>query len=381
MAGLTSTGFVPLSFEEIKNNIESQLEIYNNGFDFSPDSPDGQLIDIMSVLINQSWVELNNVYNSYNPNNASGQALKNLGLITGIHKGSSTRSQAILKVSGTPNVIIPKGSIVSDADGNEFYTNRDSYIPASVTVLAVESGPIPITAGTITNIISQVDGWDGIDQVADGIIGAQPETELQYRVRRNRTVMRGSNTVEESMYASIIDLGINQVTVINNDSESILPDGTPAHNIHILLGEYTNISDEEIGKAIFDNIGLGVPTFGSTSIVVNDYFDNPHTISFTKSTEVPIFFNVEVIFHSDEIASAEEQIKDNLSKYINSLESGEDVIWSRLFSLITQVAESEVSILEVGKSSGTVAASNVVIADTEYTSSDIANIVLTVAQE
>ena len=378
MAGLTSEGFTPLQFSEIVENIETRLEQYNPGFDFTPDSPDGQLISIMSVLINQAWIELNRVYHSYNPNEAYGQGLKNLGMITGIYKGAATRSQAVVSLTGTGNTKVPKGSIMADADGNEFYTNRDAYLPADVTVLSVLSGPLPVPAGSITDIISVVGGWTGINQADDGIIGLQPETDLQYRVRRNNTVMRGSNTVEESMSAAIIDLGIPQVTVINNDSELALADGTPAHNIHVLIGEYSGISDEEIGQAIFDNKGLGVPTHGTTTVSIDDSFGNPHDVLFTPAIEVPIFFNIEVTYHSVEIAGADEQIKKNLCEYINTLAAGEDVIWSGLFCLITPVAKAEVNLLEIGTSAGAVAAANVAISESEYASCDTTNIILTV---
>jgi len=378
MAGLTSEGFTPLQFSEIVENIETRLEQYNPGFDFTPDSPDGQLISIMSVLINQAWIELNRVYHSYNPNEAYGQGLKNLGMITGIYKGAATRSQAVVSLTGVGNTKVPKGSIMADADGNEFYTNRDAYLPADVTVLSVLSGPLPVPAGSITDIISVVNGWTGINQADDGIIGLQPETDLQYRVRRNNTVMRGSNTVEESMSAAIIDLGIPQVTVINNDTEVVFSDGTPAHNIHVLIGEYSGISDDEIGQAIFDNKGLGVPTNGSTTVVIDDSFGNPHDVSFTPATEVPIFFNIEVTYHSVETAGADEQIKKNLCEFINTLTTGQDVIWSGLFCLITPVAQAEVNLLEIGTSAGAVAAANVVISDTEYASCDTTNIILTV---
>lgn len=377
MAGLTSTGFEPLTFEEIKDNIETDLELYNPGFDFSPESPDGQLINIMAVLISQAWVELNNVYNSYNPNTASGQALKNLGLITGIHKGSTTRSQATIDLIGTGNTLVPKGSIFADDLGNEFYTNRDAYVPTTVTVLAVVSGPIVVPAGTITTVVSQISGLTGVTQTLDGVQGSQPESELQYRSRRNRTVMRGSESVTESMSASLIDLGIDQVTVYNNDTEIALPDGTPAHNIHVVVGEFTGITDEEIGLAIFDNKGLGVPTYGSTSVVVQDYHDNDHTVYFTKAVEVPIFFNIDVTYHTTEIAGVEEAIKADLKTYIDSLLAGEDVIWSRLFGLITQHGESEVNVLEIGKTALTYPG-NVVISETEYTSLDVNNIVFTI---
>ena len=377
MAGLTYTGFTPLTFDEIKTNIESRLEQYNPGFDFSPESPDGQLINIMGVLISQAWTQLDNVYHSYNPNLATGQGLRNIGMITGLYKGSATRSQAIIQLTGIAETLVPKGSIVTDADGNEFYTNKDAFIPTEATVLAVESGPIQILAGTITTIKSVVTGWTGVTQTSDGVIGSAPQTEVAYRTLRNKTVMRGSQTVQESMSARITGLGINQVTVVNNDTGLALPDGTPAHSIQVVVGEYAGVSDDAIAQAIFDTKGLGVPTFGSTSVIVQDTHEHNHTVYFTKATEVPIHVKIDVTYHTDEIAGVDEAIKESVADYINNLLTGEDVIWSRLFGRITPFGESEVTLLEIGKSVITLAASNVVILESEYASCDIANIDLT----
>ena len=96
MAGLTSEGFTPLTLEEIQTRIKSRLENYNPGFDFSPESPDGQLVDIFSVELAQVWSELNTVYSSFDPMEAVGQGLLNIGLITGIPFGFATRSSASL---------------------------------------------------------------------------------------------------------------------------------------------------------------------------------------------------------------------------------------------------------------------------------------------
>ena len=113
MAGLTRSGFVPDTYEAIKSRIESKLEALNPGFDFSPESPDGQLIGIMAFEIFQGWSQLNNVYNSYNPQVASGAALRNLGLISGLPYGVANRSFATCEVTGTAGTIIPQGTILT----------------------------------------------------------------------------------------------------------------------------------------------------------------------------------------------------------------------------------------------------------------------------
>lgn len=384
MAGLNTTGFTPLTYDEIKSYIETRLEQYNPGFDFSPESPDGQLISIFGVLLSQAWTGLENVYHSYNPNINTGQALRNIGMITGLYKGSATRSQAVVQLTGTLNTIVPKGSIFTDADGNEFYTNKDAYLPASpdtaeATVLAVESGPIPIDAGTITTIKSSISGLDSVAQADDGDIGSAPQTETEYRNLRNKTVMKGSNSVQESMSGAIHMLGIQQVSIINNDTNTdfITIDATPARSIQVVVGEFEGVSDDAIANAIFENKGLGTPTYGSTTTTVQDLHGYDHDVSFTKAAESPIYVKINVTYHTTETAGVDEAIKASVADYINTLLVGDDVVWSRLFGKITPFGEAEVTLLEIGLSAGTTAASNVSIDDAHYASSLTANIDLT----
>ena len=380
MAGLTREGFTPLTYDEIKTNIESRLEQYNPGFDFSPESPDGQLIGIFGALLSQAWSELDNVYHSYNPNVNSGQALRNIGMITGLYKGSSTRSQAVVQISGTENTLVPKGSIVLDADGNEFYTNKDAYIGipnTDVTVLAVLSGPIPIVAGTITTIKSIVAGWIGVAQAYNGVAGKSPQTETEYRNLRNKTVMKGSNTIQESMSGVIQNMGIQQVRVINNDTNSAYVDGTPAKSIQVVVGEYEGSDKKDIALAIFNNKGMGVPTYGNVSETIQDLHGYDHLVKFTETSASPIFVKVNITYHTSDTAGLDVAIKNSISDFINALLVGEDVIWSRLFGLITPYGEAEVTLLEIGLSVPTLAASNVTIDDLHYASSITDNIDLT----
>lgn len=377
MAGLTREGFIPLSNQEIKDRISARLEAFSNGIDLSTESPDGQLVEIMSFELSQAWSELDLVYNSYNPEVAVGAGLRNIGLITGLPYGAATRSQADIDLVGTSGVVVPAGSIVADANGNEFTTTFNATIPATVQAVATVSGPINVDIGALTTLVSNIVGWTSIDQPTAGRIGATAQTENQYRNLRNRTVLRNFVSVEETIRARLTeDLGIVQVSVINNDDpNNSLPDGTPPNTIHVTVGEIDGaITDEDIAQVILATKGLGCPTFGSTSIAVNDTQGNSHTVSFSKAIPKTVFMDIEILFLDNDFAGAEESIRADLIAHINSLDAEEDVIWSRLFGLITPYAKAQVNKLELSDDGITYNASNLVVGADEYANTETGNI-------
>jgi uncharacterized phage protein gp47/JayE len=382
MAGLTSEGFTPLTYEEISTNIQTRLENFNPGFDFSPESPDGQMIAIMSVLIAQCWSELNNVFLSYDPSVASGKALRNLGLISGISQEIATSSSANIDLIGVAGTQVAAGSLVADSDGNEFYTVSNATIPASVGVLSVLAGPLEVPAGSIDTVVSVVTGWDSVLQVVDGTTGSTAISETHFRNLRNRTVLRNYTGVVDTMQARLLELGIAQAAILNNtDTLVSLPDGTPPLTVHATVGEVGIVTDEEIAKTIMDTIGIGIPTYGTTTVPVLDNQGVVQNISFSKAVEVNIFINLNITFLDDDIGGAEESIKAALADEINNLLAGEDVIWSQMFGLITPYGNAQVngaSGLQLQRNTDGFVSDNLTILDGEYTSIDPADIVITV---
>ena len=205
MAGLTIAGFEPELYDNIKNRIEGKLDNFSPGFDFSPESPDGQLIGIVTYEIFQLWSQLSMVYDSSDPQISTGAGLKNIGELTGISYGQANRSYAPCETQGTAGTIIPQGSIVSDGTNN-FYTAFEAIIPANIQVVAEVAGEIPVPAGTITNIVTQgIDGWTGITQNTDGTTGSVAQTEQQYRNFRTNTVMRNNIGIADALQARLIE--------------------------------------------------------------------------------------------------------------------------------------------------------------------------------
>lgn len=374
MAGLTREGFEPLTYDELFARIVARLEAYNPGFDTSDETPDGQLIRIFGFELALAWAEMSKVHYSYNPMVADGDGLKNIGLITGIPYGVATRSQCNVNLVGNAGSPVSKGSIVTDALGNEFATQFDAVIPASVLVIANLSGPVLMPIGTITTIKTTTPGWTSVTQTVEGSAGAQAQTEEAFRNIRNKTVLRNFKSVPSVMEARLAEIGIAQSVVFNNDTGTIGNDGTPAGAIHVTVGETTGITDEQIAKVILLTAGNGTPTFGATTVNVTDSQGTVHAVSFDKATAINLEVNIDLTYLSIDTAGAEEAIKEGIFTLINGLLAGEDVIWSHLFGLITPYGKAQVNTLTIGLAGGTPAAQNYAIADGEFALITLANI-------
>lgn len=366
MAGLTREGFTPLTYDEIIGRISARLEAYNPGFDLSAETPDGQQLRILSYELALAWSEIQKVHYSYNPLVAEGDGLKNLGLITGIPYGVATRSQATIGLVGTAGTVVAKGSLVTDALGNEFATQFNAVIPANVLAVAVLSGAIAMPPSTLTTIKSTTPGWTSITQTTEGRTGAEAQTQEAYRNIRNKTVLRNFKSVPTVMEAALLELGIAQTTVFNNTTNVVAGDGTPVGNIHVTVGDTGTVTDADIAKTILLTAGLGTPTYGATSEVVVDSQGTSHTINFDKATALDLEVNIDLTYLSTDIAGAQEAIEEGLLLEINGLLAGEDVIWSRLFGLITPYGKAQVNSLTVGLVGGTPAANNYTITDSQF---------------
>jgi hypothetical protein len=267
---------------------------------------------------------------------------------------------------------------VSDAAGNIFTTSFDTVLPSSVEVTSSVAGPIPVPAGTINTIVTTaVVGWTGVAQPNDGLDGLEPESETAYRNKRQKTVMRNYSSVASVIQARLVEKGIEQATVYNNNTLGVAPDGTPAQHIHVTVNAVAGVTDEEVARVILEGMGVGTPTFGGTSVVIADAQGFPQTINFDKSLPIETFIDLDVTFLDADVAGAVENIRAALVEEINSYLSGEDVIHSRLYGVITPFAKAQINSLQIGRSLVGLAPTNMEIFTGEYAIISTGNINIT----
>jgi len=116
--GVTSTGFVKKTLEDIKTEIEAALRAsLGDGLNLLSTSVFGQLIGIMADRESEIWDVAEEVYGSQYPQSASDQSLDNVCAITGITRLQPVATSVDVQCTGTPATVITAGKIVSnDAD-------------------------------------------------------------------------------------------------------------------------------------------------------------------------------------------------------------------------------------------------------------------------
>lgn len=384
---VTASGISAPDYQTILSTITEYFQqIYGTDAYLDPDSKDGQMVALVALAVHDANNTAIQVYNSFSPSSGMTDSLTRNVKINGITRKAATNSTVDVTLIGTAGTTITNGS-VKDANGIIWNLPASVTIDVdgSVTVTATcaTSGAVAAVAGSITKINTPTRGWTSVSNASAATVGSAAETDAQLRVRQAQSVAIPALTPFDAVDGAIANVtGVTRHKLYENDTGVVNSDGIPAHSLAAIVdgGDVTEIAQTIRGKK-----GQGVSTFGSTTVTVPDKYDNPHAISFSRSTNVPIYVAITLKVFTGYTTQVGEQIKQAIADYINSLTIGDDVLLSRLYSPANLGVVSggdskyyDINALAIGKSAGTVAASNVVIAFNESASCSKANIALTV---
>ena len=386
-ATVTASGISAPDYQTILSTITEYFQqIYGTDAYLEPDSKDGQMVALVALAVHDANNTAIQVYNSFSPSSGMTDALTRNVKINGIARKAATNSTVDVTLTGTAGTTITNGS-VKDANGIIWNLPASVTIDVSgsvtVTATCATSGAVAAVAGSITKINTPTRGWTAVSNASAATVGSAAETDAQLRVRQAQSVAIPALTPFDAVGGAIANVtGVTRHKLYENDTGVVNSDGIPAHSLAAIVdgGDVTEIAQTIRGKK-----GQGVSTFGSTTVTVPDKYDNPHAISFSRSTNVPIYVAITLKVFTGYTTQVGEQIKQAIADYINSLTIGDDVLLSRLYSPANLGVVSggdskyyDINALAIGKSAGTVAASNVVIAFNESASCSKANIALTV---
>lgn len=237
--------------------------------------------------------------------------------------------------------------------------------------------------GAVTTINTPTRGWASVTNPAAATVGASAETDAELRIRQGQSVALPSLTPFEGVDGAIANVaGVTRHKLYENDTGATDSNGLPPHSISAIVdgGDVTDIA-----QTIRGNKGQGTATYGTTSVTVPDTYGNPHVISFSRSTDVPIYGHITLKAFTGYTSQIGVQIQQAVADYINGLTIGDDVLLSRIYSPANLGVVSggnaryyDIQELLIGKSAGSVAAANIIIAYNESASCKPENIVLTV---
>lgn len=245
-------------------------------------------------------------------------------------------------------------------------------------VVAVNSGELSQPANTIDTILTPILGWDSVINKVAATSGAARETDEQLRIRfRNGKFDRATNTLD-SIYSALINLdNVTEVTIYENDTGVVDANGVPAHSfLPIVVGGLST----DIASAIWDNKPIGIQSYGNTTVSINDNQTPPfpHAVSFSRPNPVVIYISIDITTDVNFPANGNDIIRSNIIQYFSdNLGTGDDVIYSRLYTPINQVPGHQVNTMTIGTVPSPVGVSNIPIAFDQIASISSVNIIIT----
>jgi uncharacterized phage protein gp47/JayE len=143
--GLTTDGFFPKTLEVIRDELVAALRsAFGPSLDFSDQSLFGQIVGILSEREMLLWELMEQVYNSQNPDAATGEALDNICLLTGTFRRSATHSIATLYLVGDSGTSVPAATQVR--------TSSTSMVFETLATVTIST--VPAAWDTSTNYVA-----------------------------------------------------------------------------------------------------------------------------------------------------------------------------------------------------------------------------------
>lgn len=321
---IDANGITAPTYAEVLDYLKGKFRaIYGPDTYLEEDSQDGQLLAVYADSINDANAVAIAVYRSFSPATAQRDALSSNVKINGIGRKAASFSTADLLIIGEAGTTITNG-IATDANKNKWTLPASVTIPPSgeitVTATCISIGAIAAAAGTISQIGTPTRGWQTVTNPSDAAEGAPVEKDAALRQRQTVSTALPSLTVLDGIIGAVSNVaGVTRVRAYENDTAATDSHGLPAHSMSLVVegGDSTAIAN-----AIAKKKTPGSPTYGTTSIVVQDIYGRPITINYFRPAYDGITVVVTIKPLSGYTSAVGDAIKQAVSDYINAVAIG-----------------------------------------------------------
>ena len=195
-----------------------------------------------------------------------------------------------------------------------------SEVTSNILFESVDYGNITVPFGTITSIVSNVDGLNRVTNDITPTAGRLEESDIAARQSYIRRIaIRSQNTIE-GIVADLYQNVDGVLSAIGKENYSSVTDeeGRPPHSFEIIVdGGDTS----EIAQIIFGRKCPGIQAYGSTSVDIADKYGNIINIGFSRPTYQYIWMKIMLTRNYKEViapnyaALAKEAVISNAHEY------------------------------------------------------------------
>lgn len=232
-----------------------------------------------------------------------------------------------------------------------------------VEIISLTYGSDEADVNTITSINTATQGWLAVTNPFKIEASRKVESDEDFRYRIN--LIKGNN--HNSSYNSLLyrlnsTLGVSFCNVVRSYQ-------TGGVDIIVQGGD-----PKDVAVSIFNSIPIGTVTNGDIEIMVKDVNGGEHSIKFSRPITVPLQISLSMTVYQNFPTAGEQQIKQAIVEWFNSLNVGEDIYYSRLYEPINEVKGFSVRNLKIGRLGGSLGMDDIILRNNEIATISAENI-------
>ena len=302
---INENGLLIDEFSTIYNRLADKFKlIYGQDINLEQNSPDGQLLGIITNEIYDLQTLILHIYNSFDPDLAQGVELNKLLKLIAQTRRASTKSIVDITIVANANVTLPADYTIIDENKNEWVINAETTLISGTNIIsfnAVNFGAIEASANTINDVVTVFPEIISVNNVLPAEVGRDEESDVLLRKRRNNLLSVNSNSTIAGVYSKLFLLDtVTDAVIYENATDTY--DALKDLNAHTLWCIIDGGSIDEITKIIATDKTIGTDLKGTVS---NNYVEIflkadgttralTHIVKFDRPTEIPLYIKLTV---------------------------------------------------------------------------------------
>lgn len=335
---LDETGLhIPTYEERLEGLIASYKSIFGADINLAESSPDYQLLSVLARALDDMMAVMADLFASRNPNYASGQGLDMLLPLLGLTRAGATRSTVLVTLTGTPGAVLTSAPRILDTNGYIWACAEGIHIGenGTVTVRATceTPGAISAAAGSVSQLVAQVENLVSVTNAAAATPGVDAETDASARKRMRLAATAPSVGSMEVLRNEVLALPYAlDCRIYVNDGDAADARGIQAHAFCLVANGGGKTA---IANAIFRRKAPGIGTYGNQVATVTDEFGLDHQVRFKRASDVYYTLRIQLTpregFDESHVVPA---IKNAVYAYVSGLGIGEDLVIPALYGIV-----------------------------------------------
>jgi len=302
---INENGLLIDEFSTIYNRLADKFKlIYGQDINLEQNSPDGQLLGIITNEIYDLQTLILHIYNSFDPDLAQGVELNKLLKLIAQTRRASTKSIVDITIVANANVTLPADYTIIDENKQEWIINAETTLISGTNIVsfnAVNFGAIEASANTINDVVTVFPEITSVNNALPAEVGRDEESDVLLRKRRNNLLSVNSTSTIAGIYSKLFLLDtVTDAVIYENATDNY--DATKDLNAHTLWVIVDGGAVDEITKIIATDKTIGTDLKGTVS---NNYVEIflkadgttralTHIVKFDRPTEIPLYIKLTV---------------------------------------------------------------------------------------